>query len=294
MLLVKANEATASRRRVYFYLVAPSTGLPATGEVGGQPQVSTDGAAWTNTGIGTLTAIGNGHYYADLAQATIATAGHILQTRYASGTAQEASGDAVQVIGYDPTQPLTPDLGAWPLTVTVNDGSTALLGATVRFTQGALTFAGITDSSGQVVISLDSGSWVLSISKAGYHFTPQTVVVSAASAPTYSMSVVTIASSPAGTTTGYVTTYDELGAVEPSISLSATLVQLPSNATGSVYDETPFVVISDSITGVAQFANLILGATYTFVRGTSLKTYKATIPSTAGSTYALPSFIGSP
>lgn len=43
----------------------------ATSEAGGQPQISTDGVVWTNTGIGTLTAIGNGRYYADLTQAAV-------------------------------------------------------------------------------------------------------------------------------------------------------------------------------------------------------------------------------
>lgn len=102
MTLVKANEATASRRRAYFHLVGSDGITPATGETGGQPQVSSDGGAWTNTGIGTLSVIGNGRYYADLTQTLVATAGTIVETRYKSASTAECPGDSVQVVAFDP------------------------------------------------------------------------------------------------------------------------------------------------------------------------------------------------
>ena len=102
MLIVHANEATAAKRRVYFQLVDSTDGITAeTGEAAGQPQVSSDGAAWTNTGIGTLTHIGNGRYYADLTQTLVATAGTIIETRYKSANTAEAVGDQVRVIAVD-------------------------------------------------------------------------------------------------------------------------------------------------------------------------------------------------
>ncbi len=57
MILTYANESTATKRRVFFQLVDATDGItPETGEDGGQPQVSTNGGAWTDTGIGTLVA----------------------------------------------------------------------------------------------------------------------------------------------------------------------------------------------------------------------------------------------
>jgi hypothetical protein len=102
-LLVHANEATAAQRRVYFHLVDATDGITAeTGEAGGQPQISSDGGAWTNTGIGTLSAIGNGRYYADLTQTAVQTAGTQIETRYKSANTAECPGDSVQVVAFDP------------------------------------------------------------------------------------------------------------------------------------------------------------------------------------------------
>lgn len=101
--LVLANQATAAKRRVYFDCRDVTDGITAeTGEAGGQPQVSSDGGAWTNTGIGTLTAIGNGRYYADLTQTLVATAGTVIETRYKSANTAETPGDSVQVVAFDP------------------------------------------------------------------------------------------------------------------------------------------------------------------------------------------------
>lgn len=101
--LVKVSEAVAARRRVYFHLVDAADGLtPELGEAGGQPQVSVSGAAWTNTGIGTLSAIGNGRYYADLTDALLGTAGDWIETRYKSGNTTETPGTSFLVTHYDP------------------------------------------------------------------------------------------------------------------------------------------------------------------------------------------------
>src|SRR5689334_19540913 len=100
--LVLANTATAAYRRVYFDL-RQSDGLsPATSEAGGQPQISSDGASWTNTGIGTLTAIGQGRYYADLTQTAVLTAGTAIETRYKSASTIECPGTSIHVVAFDP------------------------------------------------------------------------------------------------------------------------------------------------------------------------------------------------
>ncbi len=97
-LQVSKNEATAARRRVYFYCVDATDGItPETGEAGGQPQVSLDGAAFGDTGIGTLTAIGNGRYYADLTQTLVNVDRGIILTRYKSAATAECVGSTVQI-----------------------------------------------------------------------------------------------------------------------------------------------------------------------------------------------------
>lgn len=102
MLYVTANEATAAQRRVYFDVRDGDGITPITNAAGGQPQISTSGAAWTATGIGVLVAIGNGRYYADLTQAAVATAGVVIQTRYQGGLSAETPGDSVLVVAFDP------------------------------------------------------------------------------------------------------------------------------------------------------------------------------------------------
>jgi hypothetical protein len=103
MKRVKVSEATAARRRVYFDLRLASDGVsPALSEAGGQPQISVDGGAWTNTGIGTLTHTGNGRYYADLTTLAIGTVGQSIATRYKSANTLELPGDTMLVVNYDP------------------------------------------------------------------------------------------------------------------------------------------------------------------------------------------------
>ncbi len=103
MMLVLANQGTAARRRMYFHLVDATDGMtPETGEAGGQPQISSDGGAWTNTGIGTLNSIGNGDYYADVTLAAVSVAGTSIKGRYKSAnTAECPAVEMVRVVAFD-------------------------------------------------------------------------------------------------------------------------------------------------------------------------------------------------
>jgi len=101
-LLIQAGETTAARKRVYFQCVDASDGMtPETGEAGGQPQISTDGAAFADAGIGVLVAIGNGRYYAELTDAAVASEA-VIESRYKSAETAEAVGTTAQVVGFDP------------------------------------------------------------------------------------------------------------------------------------------------------------------------------------------------
>lgn len=100
---VKAGSTGGTKTRVFFRLFdATDYVTPETGEAGGQPQISTNGAAWTNTGIGTLTSIGSGWYYADLTTASVVTAGSVITSRYKSSNTAEAGGTTFIVTALDP------------------------------------------------------------------------------------------------------------------------------------------------------------------------------------------------
>jgi len=102
-ILVKANEATAALRRVYFQVADATDGMtPETGEAGGQAQCSANGEAFANTGIGVLVHLGNGRYYAELTQAKVSAAGQVIETRYKSANTAEGIGTTVQVVAFDP------------------------------------------------------------------------------------------------------------------------------------------------------------------------------------------------
>lgn len=154
-VLVLANEATAGRRRVYFHCVDATDGItPETGEAGGQPQVSTNGGAFTNTGIGTLTHLGNGRYYADLTQALVATAGDSIETRYKSANTAETPGDSVRVVAFDPYDAVRLGLTALP-----NAAAEASGGLVTRGTGTGQ----ISVSSGAVIVQSGTGTGQISL-----------------------------------------------------------------------------------------------------------------------------------
>lgn len=127
---IKAGTTGGTSTRIYFFLTdATDYVTPETGEAGGQPQISTDGAAWTNTGIGTLVSIGNGSYYADLTTGAVATAGKIVLTRYKSSNTSEARGTTAIVTAYAPSAE----------TQTVSLGTSTI--GTAQIVDGAITAA---------------------------------------------------------------------------------------------------------------------------------------------------------
>lgn len=92
------GETNPNLLRVHFQIVAVDGINPALGEAGGQPQVSVNDGPWTNTGIGTLVAVGNGRYYAYLDPSLLLVAETVIQTRYKSVNTAECPGDDVRVV----------------------------------------------------------------------------------------------------------------------------------------------------------------------------------------------------
>jgi hypothetical protein len=100
--LIQVDQSDPTQCQVYWQLVGTDGISPALSEAGGQPQISLAGAAWTSTGISTLTAIGDGRYYATLSTSVLNTPGMAIETRYASASTAECPGDSVLVVGYNP------------------------------------------------------------------------------------------------------------------------------------------------------------------------------------------------
>lgn len=128
-ILVKQSESTAALRRMFLHCVDATDGMtPETGEAGGQPQISVNGAGWGNT-TNTLVAIGNGRYYVELTATELATLG-VIEGRYKSAATAEAPGSTLQVIAHDPYEDIAltirNQLGAARCTVEAGSSATII------------------------------------------------------------------------------------------------------------------------------------------------------------------------
>lgn len=184
--------------------------------------------------------------------------------------------------------------GAYTVALTVNDGTNPLSGASVRLTKGSLTYLGQTNTNGQITFNVDSGDWTVAITSAGYTFNGTALTVSADVTQTYSMTQTVITIVSPGFTTGYLTCYDSQGIIAQGIVIIAQFVQADVSDTGHSYSSATLSETSDA-SGLVEFSNLVIGATYRFYRGsTSSAPYIQTIPLNAGSTFALNPAIGTP
>lgn len=177
--------------------------------------------------------------------------------------------------------------GARTITITVDDGSTALENANVRLTEGGNTYSGSTNASGQITFNVDDATYTVAITKVGYTYAGSSLVVSADATPTLSMTAFSPTASTAGFTTGYTYAYDEAGAVESGVTFTLYCYEAPTGS-GLVLDTKTRTATSDA-NGLVQFTNLIKSAKYKIKRGTG--GYKSfTAPTDAS--FAIDNFIG--
>jgi hypothetical protein len=179
--------------------------------------------------------------------------------------------------------------GARTVTVTVNDGTTALQNARVRMTEGANSYSALTNASGVAVFNLDDATYTVAITKAGYSYAGTTLVVDGNETITYSMSLVTITPSNSPFVTGYYTCYSELGVVESGVTITLQVHKVPSE-TGLALDSAVRTTTSDS-NGLAQFTNLVPGTTYLIKRGSGTD-YTVKIADNATGSVELNSILG--
>jgi len=155
--------------------------------------------------------------------------------------------------------------GARTITVTVNDGATALENAKVRFTEGVNTFQALTNVSGQKVFNLDDATYTVAITKFGYTYAGGTLVVTGNATPTFSMTAVVIAPPASADVCNVVgTAYDETTTAESGAKVYAVMTAAPSG--------TGWIVDSKTVTATANGSGLITLpllrlATYRIKRG---------------------------
>jgi len=232
---------------------------------------------------GGLFEIGDGWYRLDVPDAA-----------FAAGTHFAAIGGSVTG-GVVITAPLSlldvgsTGTGARSVTVTVDDGADPIAGATVRATlqPGGASRKGTTDGSGQVALSLDDGTYTISITKPGYSFTPESLVVDGTETPTYSMTLEVTPPADPDLCTGYLYCYDENGAAEQSVTVTVT-AKLPQSTAGFALDDAAQTDTSDA-DGLVEFT-LFKGATYFVKRGTGDR-QQFTAP-TDEDTFAIESLVG--
>jgi hypothetical protein len=82
--------------------------------------------------------------------------------------------------------------GARTVTITVDDGTTALQNAVVRFNEGSNTFRALTNASGVATFNLDDATYTVAVTKSGYTYAGTTLVVDGTETATYSMTAVSV------------------------------------------------------------------------------------------------------
>jgi hypothetical protein len=183
--------------------------------------------------------------------------------------------------------------GARTVTITVNDGTTVLQNAVVRFTEGGNTYRALTNSSGVATFNLDDATYTVAISKVGYFYAGTTMIVNGVETATYSMTAINVTPGTGDLTTGYLTCLDEEGVAEEGVSVRCQVVQVPASGTGFAYDSAVQLATSDA-DGLVEFP-MVKGARYLVWRG-SIKPPQGITPvlisASAGSTTALGSLIG--
>ncbi len=193
----------------------------------------------------------------------------------------------------DAVSALTPasGTGAFTLAITVEDqDGQPLEGATVRVTEGVTSLLRTTGPDGTFspAFAVDANTYSVVITKPGYDFEPTTLSITENRTITYTLTQVAITPDPDPAKTRVVmTTYDELGNIAPSVSVTFSLVRVPTGDVNHVFSITRFTVQSNAF-GVLD-VSLWTGALYEASRADS--PFKIRFTPT-GEVFDIPSFVG--
>ena len=237
-----------------------------------------------------LTEVSNGEYVVDLPDSYSATADRDISLSVAStaitGTViveTLAVGKAVELD--------SGGAGARTVTITVNDGATALQNALVRLTEGVNSYTALTNASGVAVFNVDDATWTVSITKVGYTYAGTTLIVDGTEAATYSMmaNVVSPPSNPLLSALE-VLCVDENGDPEADVDVDIRIITVPSGDVNVSYKGSKQTATS-GVDGIARF-EAVRGAVYEYKRGLANVWERVTIDNDSSTNVA--SFIGTP
>lgn len=156
--------------------------------------------------------------------------------------------------------------GARTVTITVNDGTTALQNAKVRMTEGANSYTATTNASGVCTFNLDDATYTVSITKSGYSYAGTTFVVDGTETQTYSMTQITpSAPDDPHNSVLTITCRDAGGTVQQDIVVQVRMTAIPTSDQNNAFSEAVLEETSDS-NGQVVF-EVVQGATYEWRRG---------------------------
>ena len=201
-----------------------SVTVSTTAQTGLYKAVFTTDAGWDNADFlelyATATIAGTAGYLAKIWSST-----EIGAVELDSATIQDIT-DAVGGAG----------TGARTVTITVNDGTTALQNAVVRLTEGVNTFRALTNASGVAVFNLDDATYTVAVTKSGYTYAGTTLVVDGTETQTYSMTAISITPPDNPDLSAIVVTC--LGTdfeIESGITIDLRIKTLPNGSTNTAY-----------------------------------------------------------
>lgn len=241
-------------------------GLPAGLSLTCEVRSSIDGSLLETvslTGSGSLyTGTITGSHYG-LLVFSILVSGVAAETRVR--TIEDTAGPWVIVTGLDQYSP--PPTGAFSREFVVTDGTDPLEGAIVRIKKGAEEYERLTDVDGEFTIPLNAGTYTIGITCIGHDPLYTTLVVAGSGSFPYALTPIVITpSATPGTSTGYMTVYNE--SMQPE---SGKVIKLQMTAgpgvDGRGLDTEIREATSAVTTGYVEFTNLCRGATYEIWRG---------------------------
>lgn len=281
-------QQSTTRRRL-FKLIDSSDHLSKL--LGATPTVelSKAGGAFA-AASGEVDEVGRGWYYVDLATSDTNTIGDLAYYITAAGA------DDTDFVDIVTTR--TGDTHANSITITVNDGTDPIQGATVTLRSGTtLIDRQTTNASGIAILTADAGTYSRVVQASGYESSTASLVVDGAESATVSLTAITITvSGDASLTTGYATCRNSAGVAASGIIV--TLQRVPAlTATplaGSVWAGDERTDTSDA-NGLVEFQNMLKGGGYRAAvkrEGVDPLWHNFVVPTTAGSTWTMPEVIG--
>ena len=181
--------------------------------------------------------------------------------------------------------------GARTVTITVDDGTTALQNAVVRLNEGVNTFRTMTNASGVAVFNLDDATYTVAVTKSGYTYAGTTLVVDGTETATYSMTAVSVTppTNPALSAVE-VLTLDEDFAAASGIDVDFRMSAVATGDQNRAHPGAKKTVTSNG-SGIARFEGP-QGATIEWKRGTGQQWTAVTLDN--DSVTNVTSLIGSP